>query len=160
MIKETISYLKQAKTYLTNITAAEYTQPIEQMSNSTIGDHTRHILECYQCLIDQWSSGRICYDNRPRNLEIQEQPAVALKLLEEILARLPSIDPTQAIELHTILEPEQALKSSINRELLHNYEHTTHHLALIKIGLILLNSKVQISEELGTAKSTLMHRNV
>ena len=43
--------------------------------------------------------------------------------------------------------------------LLHNYEHTTHHLALIRIGLTLLGTKVQIPENLGTAKSTLMHRN-
>lgn len=159
MIKETITYLKQIKPYLAAISSAEYTQSIEQMSNSTIGHHTRHFLECYQCLINQWQSGYICYDNRPRNLEIQENPAIALQLLEEIIENLKSIDPTQVIELTTILEHKTILKSSISRELLHNYEHTTHHLALIRIGLTLLNSKVQIPEELGTAKSTLLHRN-
>lgn len=160
MIKETITYLEQTKAYLANISVADYTQPIKQMSNATIGHHTRHFLECYQCLVNQSRNGSICYDNRPRNLDIQEYPAVALQLLIEIIEQLKSVDPTQMIELKTTLDNEIGLKSSINRELLHNYEHTTHHLALIRIGLTLLDSKVQIPENLGTAKSTLTHRNL
>lgn len=159
LIKETITYLAQIKPFLAAISSAEYVKPIEQMSNSTIGHHTRHLLECYQCLLNQWQTGYICYDNRPRNLEVQENPAVALQLLVEIIENLRSIDTDQVIELNTTLNNETNLKSSVNRELLHNYEHTTHHLALIRIGLTLLNSEVQISNKLGTAKSTLIHRN-
>ena len=39
--------------------------------------HTRHIIEFYQCLIEQASEGQINYDSRKRDVRIESDPAFA-----------------------------------------------------------------------------------
>ncbi len=158
MIKETVHYLNQTKSYLENITAAAYQQPIAEMSNGTIGKHTRHFLECYQCLLAQSTTGEICYDNRERNELIEKNPQVALKVLEDIIEKIKKIDLSKKLILKTSLPTETPILTNFNRELLHNYEHTTHHLALIRVGLTLLNAADAIPKDFGLANSTIQHQ--
>ena len=159
MNKETIKYLNQTKGYLEQISAVAYTKPIEQMSNSTIGQHTRHFLECYQCLVNQYLTGEICYDNRARNIELETNPRLALNVLNNITKTITTIDPSKPLILKTNLPSETTIISSFNRELLYNYEHTTHHLALIRVGLTLLKLDIQLPKNFGVANSTIVHRN-
>ena len=158
LIKETIHYLNQTKSYLESITTAAYQQPIPEMSNGTIGKHTRHFLECYQCLLAQSTTGKICYDDRERDPLIEEKPEVALTVLEEIIEKIKEVDLSQTLILKTSLPTETPILTSFNRELLHNYEHTTHHLALIRVGLVLLDAADTIPENFGLANATIQHR--
>lgn len=158
MITETIKYLNQAKVFLDTIRPEEYHQPIDLLSNSTIGIHTRHFIECYQCLITQAETGVICYDSRERDTALEENPMVALAALQEIIRKLPTLLPKQSIFLKNIVAIQTTIKSTIERELLHNLEHTTHHLAIIKIGLNLLNSEIVLPENFGVAQATIEHR--
>jgi len=158
LIRETVNYLNQTKSYLENITPAAYQQPIAQMSNGTIGKHTRHFLECYQCLLGQASTGEICYDKRERNTLIEENPQVALEVLADIIEKIKQVDLSQELTLKTSLPTEIPINTNFNRELLHNYEHTTHHLALIRVGLTLLDAAEAIPENFGLANATIQHR--
>lgn len=158
LIKETVNYLNQAKNYLENITPAAYQQPIAQMSNGTIGKHTRHFLECYQCLLEQATTGKICYDSRDRNTLIEEDPKAALAVLESIIEKIKKVDLSKKLVLKTSLPTETPILTNLNRELLHNYEHTTHHLALIRVGLTLLDAADTIPENFGLANATIQHR--
>ena len=158
MIKETVNYLNQTKEYLENITATAYQQPIVEMSNSTIGKHTRHFLECYQCLLNQYNTGEVCYDKRERNTLIEENPQVALAVLEDIITNIANADLSKQLVLKTSLPTETPILTNFNRELLHNYEHTTHHLALIRVGLNLLGVGENLSENFGLANATIQHR--
>jgi len=158
VIKETVHYLNQTKSYLENIDATAYQQPIAEMSNGTIGKHTRHFLECYQCLLKQAVTGEICYDERVRNPLIEENPKVALALLEDIIDKIKQVDLSKEFVLKTYLPTETPITTNFNRELLHNYEHTTHHLALIRVGLILLGAADGIPEDFGLANATIQHR--
>ena len=54
------------------LTFDEYTQKICLLSNSTIGEHTRHIIELFQQLLKGYDTANIEYDNRERNRAIQE----------------------------------------------------------------------------------------
>lgn len=140
------------------MTPAAYQQPIAEMSNGTIGKHTRHFLECYQCLLEQSMTGEICYDNRPRNILIEENPQVALAVLEDIIEKIKAVDVSKKLILKTSLPTETPILTNLNRELLHNYEHTTHHLALIRVGLVLLDMADTIPENFGLANATIQHR--
>lgn len=157
MKKETIIYLNQTKSYLEEISDLDYTQTIPQLSNSTIGKHTRHFLECYQCLIKQYASGHICYDSRPRDTELETNPKTALQALEELIQQISLLDESTPLVLATTLSADKPIQTTIHRELLHNYEHTTHHLALIRVGFNLLKTDVVVDENFGFANSTIEH---
>ncbi|KPM32074.1 Hypothetical protein I595_1723 [Croceitalea dokdonensis DOKDO 023] len=53
-----------------------------------------------------------------------------------------------------------SVQSTFFRELLYNIEHLVHHLAIIKIGIQSLESKVEISDDFGIAASTIRNRKL
>jgi len=48
----TASLFQDIAYYLEALAPDEYTQPLELLSQASLGQHTRHMLEFYQCL---WS---------------------------------------------------------------------------------------------------------
>lgn len=56
-----------------------YAQKCEAISNATIGEHTRHIIEMFQCLENQYENGVINYDKRERNYQIQTNTTFAVQ---------------------------------------------------------------------------------
>ena len=47
---------------LEQLSNEEYSKPCVQLSNSSIGEHARHIIELFQCLESQYESGIVNYD--------------------------------------------------------------------------------------------------
>lgn len=135
----------------------EYSNPCTQLSNSSIGEHTRHIIELFQCLENQYESGVINYDTRKRNILIQTNTDFAIQQIMEIQNNLDkenkNIVLKQNIESHEIIT-----ESNYYRELLYNFEHCIHHQALIKVA-ILQHSTITIDENFGVARSTIEYRN-
>lgn len=158
MISETIDYLASTQDYLKIIKKDAYCQPIPLMSDVTIGQHTRHFIECYLCLVEQAHSGEVCYDSRQRDKMIETNPDYASAILDKIIQKVPLLDQTQKLLLRTNIQPTRPLETTVERELLYNYEHTTHHLALIKAGLAILGVNLKLPEGFGVAKSTLHYR--
>ncbi|MFN5133856.1 MAG: hypothetical protein ACK5DG_00975 [Chitinophagaceae bacterium] len=155
-IKESFTQLNVA---LEQVTDEEYVQPSQNLSNATIGQHTRHIIEMYQCLLNGYDAGLVCYDHRKRDMAIETNKEFAKQLLVDIA--LQSNQPNKELELTAIYGDATAeeLKVSTNyyRELAYNLEHTIHHMALIKVGLKELN-KSYVSENFGVASSTTRYR--
>ncbi|RZJ68932.1 DinB family protein [Flavobacterium sp.] len=134
----------------------EYCRPWPELHAASIGEHVRHILEMYQCLEKAYFSGEIEYDKRERDLALQTQPDVALKVISELAKRLGRTNKT--MYLNTILnETELRIPTNFERELLYNLEHSIHHQALIKVGLRQLD--MEIEDGFGIAQSTLAYRN-
>jgi hypothetical protein len=135
----------------------QYSSPCVQLSNSSIGEHTRHIIELFQCLENQYESGVITYDNRKRNVLIQTDTDFAIEQIVQIQHNLDkenkNIVLKQKIESHEI-----TTESNYYRELLYNFEHCIHHQALIKVALIQY-STITINENFGVARSTIEYRN-
>lgn len=155
-----ISSIKNALNELSNllkqISSKDYTAPCYGLSNATIGEHTRHIIEMFQCLNDQYESKIVNYDLRKRDYLIQTNPDFAEKEIEVIVANLDK----ENINLHLqqIIDGEELLtESNYNRELLYNLEHCIHHQALIKVALILSKS-VEVDTNFGVARSTIEYR--
>ena len=158
LILSSVAVLDNAKFYLTKLSAAEYAQKIELMSDATIGQHTRHFIEFYQCLLDQANTLDINYCLRTRDLNIEKNPTAAIQAIEGVVAKLETLDPTASVSLYTSKEGKEKIESTMARELHYNVEHCIHHLALIKVALKIIRPDIELSESFGVAPSTIQHR--
>ena len=126
------------------------------MSNATIGGHTRHIIELFQCLINGYESGIVNYDNRKRDTALENDAAFAIKAIENIQHKLLVPDKPLHVEV-AIDNTVHRILSNYNREVLYNLEHCIHHQALIKVALIEMKVNF-VTEQFGVAASTLQYR--
>lgn len=134
----------------------EYRKPCSELSGASIGDHTRHIVEMFQCLENQFESGIVDYDQRKRNILMQANIDFAR---QEIIFIQNNLDKENVslILKHKIDGYEIQTESNYYRELLYNFEHCIHHQALIKVALLQL-SNIKIDDNFGVARSTIEYR--
>jgi uncharacterized damage-inducible protein DinB len=133
-----------------------YTQPFPMLSNATIGEHTRHIIEMYQSLIHSYEIGIVNYDKRARNKTIETHRTFAIEQIEKLLATIEKPNKSLVLQQGTT-EITLEIETNYERELLYNLEHSIHHQALIKVALLQLQS-VEIPENFGVAQSTIVYR--
>ena len=152
-IQHTLTELSNLLAQLSN---QDYTDPCPFLSNSTIGEHTRHSIEMFQCLENQYNEGIVDYDKRQRNLKIQSDAEFAQSTIQNVIDNLDK--PNKKIILHQTIDGELlAIESNYDRELLYNLEHCIHHQALIKVA-VLQNKNLQIDANFGVARSTIEYR--
>ncbi len=137
----------------------QYVQPCTHLSQATIGQHTRHVIEMFQCLLLGYGSGSVNYEKRKRDPQIENDPFLAVELLQQIshglqLANKPLL--LEASYSETVAEP-LVIETNYFREIAYNLEHTIHHMALIKVGILEV-SDLELPESFGTAHSTLQYR--
>ena len=159
-----VTTLNDVRLYLSMIDPVVYSKPMDLLSGSSIGQHTRHIIEFYNCLLEQSANSShsvINYANRRRDLLIETHTDQALRHVNAICEQLHDLDPSQSCLLDcNEYEKEQLFVSStVGRELIYNIEHTIHHLAIIKIALNIVLPKFELPEHFGVAPSTLRHRS-
>lgn len=142
---------------LQQLSNEEYSNPCVQLSNSSIGEHTRHIIELFQCLENQYESGVINYDQRQRNILIQTNTDFAIEKIVAIQNNLDKENKNILLQ-QKIDGKEIQTESNYYRELLYNFEHSIHHQALIKVA-ILQYTTITIDENFGVARSTIEYRN-
>ena len=148
--------LNELVALLDQLSDTEYAKQCPQLSNATIGEHTRHIIEMFQCLQNFYDSGLVNYDKRARNILIQTSTDFAIKSIVDIQNNLDK--ENKKIELQQIIDGEEIrIDSNYHRELLYNLEHCIHHQALIKVA-ILQCENVQIDADFGVARSTIEYR--
>ncbi|MBA4154101.1 DinB family protein [Flavobacterium sp.] len=141
---------------LNQLTKDDYVYPCSFLSNASIGQHTRHIIEMFQCLNVQYSEGVINYDSRKRDRSIETDINTAKAAIENCLNELEK--PNKYIRLVQMIEGyEITTESNYYRELLYNLEHCIHHQALIKVA-VLQNNSIVITESFGVAPSTIEYR--
>jgi hypothetical protein len=135
---------------------SSYTNPCEALSNATIGQHTRHIIELYQCLIEGYPAGKINYDDRKRNPLYENELPAAIEAIREIQQNLEQPDKEVNIFCGTN-DNSVCIESNYYREVLYNLEHCIHHQALIKVALLSIKN-INIADGFGVAPSTLQYR--
>lgn len=156
--------LKEIKKVLLQLTDEQYSYPSETLFGATIGQHVRHILEFYQSVFNGFDLKTVNYDNRKRNLLIETDSKIAIQVIDEINSNLALdiFDQTLILEGNFCAEEgkEMQIKTSLLRELAYCLEHSIHHQALIKVGLLELNCLCFIDETFGLAPATIRHRKV
>lgn len=156
MLKSSIRTLHELSDVLKNLGDNDvYTSPVHSLSLATIGQHTRHIIELYQCLLEQYNTGIINYDKRKRDKQIETDVHSAVAALKNISASLDKPDKLLSLQTGPGMDSLK-IHTTYFREVLYNLEHCIHHQALIKVGLIELNKTV--GEHFGVAPSTLQYR--
>jgi hypothetical protein len=156
ILEEAKNVLMQLVESINTLLYDEYTQNISLLSNSTIGEHTRHIIELFQQLLVGYENSTIDYDKRERNILIQQNIDYAIECIANIIS---SIDKNnKGLTLKTLYNStENLIETNYFRELMYNIEHCIHHQAIIKIALLHFD-KTEIAENLGVAKSTIEYR--
>ena len=146
--------LNNHKNLLHNISEQQFIYSSKYLSNSSIGSHSRHIIELLNCAINGYKTGKIDYNNRLRNLDLERN-------LYDAIAAIENIQKSMVLEdknLQIITEDNTLITSTFYREMLYNLEHVIHHLALIKVSLIELDLKI-VDNNFGMAYSTIKYKH-
>lgn len=133
-----------------------YADTCKALSDATIGQHTRHVIELYQCLLAGYEGGLVNYDDRKRNKLYENDKDLAIAVIKEIQDDLERADKPLVVVCGSH-EHAVSINSNYYREVLYNLEHCIHHQALIRVALI-SSEDVLVSEEFGVAPSTMQYR--
>lgn len=156
-----IGILEQLKALVIQLKQEEIQLPLEVFSGASIGQHTRHILEFYICLLQQLNDKNICYDKRARDLSLEQDKTCIINQIDTIITQLATFNSDLSLSVTTELGGHQHLTpSSFSREILYAIEHTVHHMAIIKIGVLMNLPHVKLNEGFGIAESTIRYNNV
>jgi len=147
--------LQDALLFLSKINSSLYTQTIPSLFNSTLGKHTRHFIEVYQCLLFREHPFIVNYDARKRDIVLETDLESAKHTIQCLIDELPQIPLQQNIFLVSLLAPHKKISTNIIRELLYNYDHCVHHLAMMRVGLRIIQPEIVLPEHIGLAPSTL-----
>ncbi len=163
IIPTAFTVLNSVKFYLQQIDNEQYTRQLAVYSNSTIGQHTRHVIEFFICLIVQSEQGKIIdYDRRQRNKQIETDRLYAINCIDGIIVEIVKKDLKQSLQLAVNYDNNNKpsyVSTTLERELVYNIEHTIHHLALIKIGLNIVLPSLELPKNFGIAPSTIKYQN-
>jgi len=156
IISQLKSQLQTLKEMLGKINNNIYISPVVHLNHSSIGNHTRHIIELLQCLVNGYSNGEVDYVNRKRNLLLEQEVNLAKSILSELHdnVSLPNKQLRMAVDTEGAY-----IYSNSDREIVYNTEHIIHHLALIKVALIEMGLSDLTSDEFGMAYATIRYRN-
>ena len=136
-----------------------YASPM--LTNASIGQHSRHVIELIQCLTNGYETGVVNYDNRKRDKQIETDRIHAMTAIESLYDVLNK--PDKAVLLEACFDENskqtETVSSSYNREIIYNIEHAVHHMALIKVALNELKFEIN-NEAFGVAYATVQYRKL
>lgn len=99
------NYIQQLLRTINLLSFDEYNQKNKLLSNSSIGEHTRHIIELFQHLIQGYESGLINYDDRKRDMRLQQDIDFASKVIAHIICDIDK--PNKLLHISTIYNTKE-----------------------------------------------------
>lgn len=163
MINHCIQNLWQIKDLICQMKEEDYSKKLNVLSGSSIGQHIRHILELYQCLLEGSICNEVNYDKRKRDLKLENDPSFALNFIDKITDKLTHLEGDKMLTLFGSFTADSAnntaILTSVYRELAYNLEHSIHHQAMIKIGLEAMGLSFLVDSYFGLAPATIKYQN-
>lgn len=154
--------LNQLHDAIGQLQPAHFSAPIEVLGGSTIGQHVRHTIEFFICLMDASASGVTSYDQRKHDTTIETDPKFARSIIDVIQAFLAKECTDHPLINETNYELEDSEKiqmaSSYFRELAYCIEHAVHHMALINVAIRQQFHYVSLPAHFGVAVSTVRYQ--
>jgi uncharacterized damage-inducible protein DinB len=155
--------LAELSTVICQLEDTQFSLSLPIFSGSSIGMHARHVVEFYQCLLEQsFDNQQVNYDKRSRDLLLQSNIDYFSQALETVISTLDTVSEAR-LKGHLSIatdETQDIMNSSLNRELHYNLEHTIHHAALIKIGILNLMPNIELPKSFGVAPSTIRYKKL
>jgi len=159
----TFSILDQVEFVIGQMKSDEYTKPVNVFNNSTIGQHVRHTLEFFQCLMIGYENGVVSYDKRNHDKSIETNKKLALEFIKKAKDFIANCDMRRPLKLEVNYNLDDnddlIVDSNMAREVTYNIEHAIHHMAIIKIGIQVICPYVELPYGFGVAISTLRYHN-
>jgi len=156
--------LRQGLRLLSTLSDAKYSRVVAAPFNASIGQHYRHVLEHFQCLINGLPVGEVNYDARQRNPRIENEAAFATTATGDVLNTLQTwTDATlghYCASVSSVAYSSAApsrIDSNIARELAYCIGHAIHHYAIIR--LVCNEVGVSVPAEFGYAPSTIKYQS-
>lgn len=161
LVDHNIAVLAQVDGILEQLDNEELMRGHALLFGSSIGQHLRHILEFYQCLLAAVHTGTFSYDRRMRDPAIETEVAAARASVAWSTRELVRLGMDQPLKMDADL-PGVPLgtgaTTTLRRELLYLADHGVHHLAMVRIALEQAFPHVVLPGQLGVAVSTQNHR--
>jgi hypothetical protein len=155
LVGQCIAVLRQGIDLIENLTDEHFTR-CNQGEKSSVGAHFRHNLDFVTNFLRGLETGKLDYNARERNLEVETNRYYAASRFREGVLKLENLTPEDlAKKILVRSETVENLwcESSAARELEFLQSHTIHHYALIQIKLALFGFAVP--QDFGVAPSTL-----
>ena len=160
IFEKIVQQLTQLQDLVNTISDENYCLSIPLIGNATIGKHLRHIIEHYQMLLLAQKTNIINYENRPRNIIIESQKSVAIDAIKAILLQIKHPNfPLKIVQQYEVSDTPEILESSYYREIIFLIEHTVHHQAFIKFGILAMGLEVPLKHNFGYADATLKYQS-
>ena len=156
--------LGDLKNLLNNITNESFSRKNESLFGASIGEHFRHIIEFYLCVLDNETQDIINYDLRKSDHVLETKTKEGVVVINQVLAKLEQIESYHdtPILIETCINKNQTnerIASSFFRELIYCMDHCIHHQSLIKIGLLEQRLTHIVDTNFGVAFSTQQYRS-
>lgn len=150
------SVLNQLRQLIEQMDAVSYSMPLDIINGATIGKHVRHILDFYTNILNM-TDNTVYYDHRERDVKLETLTFNALDYITHIQSQLTTLKENTnvnvVISVNTNYSPK--VGSTMERELIYALEHTTHHLAIIKIAVMHTFKHISLPDNFGVAASTI-----
>lgn len=158
LVAVNVEVLGQMTELLSSLSSEKYGQNND--SDGSIGQHTRHIIEFYECFSEGYQKGVVNYDSRRRNPLVETDPTVATNELQHIIQDLEKItgESKFTVLAESFGQDLIEVPSSVSREVLYLLEHTIHHMAIIRLLVKSCSPDHDLPKEFGVAYSTLRYR--
>lgn len=156
--KAAINQLLSLRSILDQIKSEDFTLPVSSLNKATIGKHIRHVLEFYECLLFNVEDSSISYDQRKRNLLLEENLKYATDFVTQVIDELQKVEHNKRMLLVSNYDGQSVgMESSLYREITYNIEHTVHHFAIINIAIQNHFQYIELPEYFGYADSTVQY---
>lgn len=162
ILKEPVQHVFiQLSHVLDQLTDEQYKEPSTILSGATIGQHVRHIIELFQCLENGYDEAVVNYEKRKRDYMIETDRVFAAKCMRAVYRKLDRPNKRMVLVAEDYNEDVETIviPSNYYREVAYNLEHTIHHMALIRVGVIEV-SDIELPDEFGVAYSTIKYRQL
>jgi len=153
--------LQQLIAVLQQTERIQYTQSLEILSKNTVGKHTRHIIEYFECVCNSLQTGIVNYDSRERKIHLETNIDSAIHTIQGLSEVITGMNCNQPVSLHLSVSREEnpvQLPSSLYRELIYSIEHAIHHMAILRIAIQHEGWPMALPENFGVAYATIQHR--
>ena len=158
---DNVKYLRQGRALVEQLSPELFISTSELCPGGSVGAHFRHCLDFYNSFLDGIDAGKIDYNDRKRDPELETVPRRALDAFAKVVERLEGLadlDASGALLVRgdgSARGEDDGSKSTVGRELQFLHSHTIHHFALI--GFLLRAGGLDVDAAFGVAPSTLQH---
>lgn len=136
----------QALSLLTQLSNEQYIKIEQPYLQSSIGQHMRHILDSFHCVMSCLNSNYVDYNLRRRHHLVETKKEIAINEWTDIAEKLQQISHNIMQNQVDVINEASSIDrriakniSTLGREFIFVSSHAIHHFALIRVSLCVQN---------------------